>query len=204
MLAQAPADQETQSAWSRFWALWAETKQRAADLLSLGQNVAALAARADDLAARAANVGATDLAQEAGAALADLESMQPEAAKVSRTASEWLPTFEGIEAEGRASGLGIFQFLVIGTILAAIGALTYLVYTGMPLLTRYQGLRERVLSDLEQRVITAEEAATLLDGGSLLSPGNLLGRLGSLVTWPLILVPAGIAALILLGMLGRR
>ena len=153
---------------SSFWNYWNDVKNKISQIYAVGGKLASLQSKAAELKGRADLVD-SKLADEASKQSQSIFSLQERWEAVRKMIDQYLPTWKKAEAEGTADhplstdyqvkGLGAIPLILVGG--AALAALAYVATSGATLLKDYE-FQKAVLSSLERRLITTEQAKGLI------------------------------------------
>lgn len=175
-----------------FFDSWNTIKSYISDILAVGPSINESRAQWNDLRLRAIAAGDKDtLINVITPNLLALNDMSTTYNSVKSYIDKWWSSW--VEAETPSSGfgsLGFIPILVFGV--AGIAAAAYVATNGMELLKNYE-IQKQVLSDVENKIITAEQAKGIISSANVpTSSSALMTSLGgSIGTY----VGIGIAAL---------
>ena len=156
---------------SAFWNYWNSIKGQISQIYAVGGKLASLQSKAADLKSRATAIK-SPLADEASKQAQSIYGLQERWEAVRKMIDQYLPTWKEAETAGTADhplstdytvkGLGAIPLILVGG--AALAALAYVATSGASLLKDYE-FQKAVLSSLERRLITTEQAKGLITAG---------------------------------------
>lgn len=189
MLSNYTLEGEEEGIFARYWR---RVKAFIPQLLALPQLIKAQRARVASLLARARRAG--DRARGVDLKLAGsrsrLRGMAITANKVVAKIKKYLPTWRKKEEEVDVRGVGLIPVLIFGV--AAGAALAYVGVKGLSLLKQYK-MEERIISDMENQLITIEEAKQLIKATKE-RPAGLTIETGLGVALPVLAISGALVA----------
>lgn len=159
---------------STFWNYWNSVKAQISQIYAVGGKLATLQSQAANIRTRAAAVD-PNLAGEASKQSQSIFSLQERWESVRKMIDQYLPTWKKAEADTTSTanhplstdytvkGLGALPLVLIGA--SALAALAYVATSGASLIKDYE-FQKAVLTSLERRLITAEQAKGLIKSGT--------------------------------------